>query len=289
DEKYHKIRMNAVDENFLPAMDIALIDGRNFQKDNSADHTGGAIVNEAFVKEFGLTDPIGKKLPGRFKEQVIGVVKDFNFESLHTKIEPLVLTMKWDSMLRYTEDVMFSSSTEPRVSVRMAGGDLNDNILLLQNAWKKIVPNQNFDYHFLDESLAAQYREDQRVSKIILVASALAIFIACMGLFGLATLVVNRRTKEIGIRKILGAGYASIISLVSKDFVVIVIIAAVIAFPLAFYAMDKWLQNFEYRTVIRWWIFLLAAIVALVVTRLTVGFHAMRVAVSNPVKNLSTE
>lgn len=288
-KKYRNINMNMVDADFLSTMRIELIEGRNFQKDNSADISDAVIVNQSFVNEFGWKNPIGQKLPGGFSQHVIGVVKDFNFESLHTKIQPVVLALQADSMAKQTNDINISYPPEPRVSARLQPGNLSANIQMLKDAWKEVAPDQDFDYHFLDESIAAQYANERRVSKMILLASVLSIFIACMGLFGLATLVVNRRTKEIGIRKILGAGYASIITLVSKDFVIIVGIAALVAFPLAFYAMSKWLQNFEYRIVITWWMFLLAAAVALLITLFTVGFQAMRVAISSPVKSLRTE
>ena len=289
EKKYRNIKMNAVDADFIPTMGIKIIAGRNFQEGNSDDRIEGVIVNQAFVNEFGWKDPIGQRLPGRFNEKVIGVVRDFNFESLHTKIQPLVLALQWDSMMNHTNDVMISQSPEPRVSVRLAAGNLSGTMALLRAAWKKVAPDQNFDYHFLDESLTAQYSEEQHVSMMILVASFLSIFIACMGLFGLATLVVNRRTKEIGIRKILGASYTHVVSLISKDFILTVCIAALIAFPLAFYAMSKWLQNFEYRVAISWWMFLIAAVAALVITLVTVGYHALRVAIANPVKSLRTE
>jgi len=289
EKKYRNIQVNEVDADFIPVMGIQLIQGRNFQQENTADVTDGVIVNESFVNEFRYADPVGKKLPGDFSQHIIGVVKDFNFQSLHSKIQPLVLALQADSMANQTSDLSINYAPEPRVSVRLATGNLSSSIQLLRDAWKKIAPDQDFDYHFLDESVAAQYSDERRVSRIILLASSLSIFIACMGLFGLATLIVTRRTKEIGIRKILGAGYANIIALISKDFVVIVCIAAIIAFPLAFFAMNKWLQNFEYRISISWWMFLAGAVSALIITLITVGFQAMKVATANPVNSLRTE
>jgi putative ABC transport system permease protein len=288
-KKYRTLNMNMVDEDFIPAMNIQLVEGRNFQKDNSNDKRDAVIVNETFVNDFGMKEPIGKKLPGNFSQHIIGVVKDFNYESLHSKIQPLVLVLQADSMGNQTNDLNINITPQPRVSVRLAAGSLSSSIDLLRDAWKKIAPEQDFDYHFLDESVAAQYANEQRVGKIILLASGLSIFIVCMGLFGLATLVVNRRTKEIGIRKILGASYAHVLSIISKDFMITVGIASVIAFPLAFYAMSKWLQNFEYRISMSWWMFLLAALSALMITLITVGFQAMKVAIANPVKSLRTE
>src|SRR5688500_10118796 len=185
-------------------MNIKMAQGRNFEENNTADVAGSIIVNEAFVKEFGITDPIGKKV-GPYPHQIIGVVKDFNFESLHTKVKPLMLGMSMDTIVRTSENASFSSSSQPRISVQFRGGDPAANIAALKKAWKTVAPNQEFEYQFLDESIAALYRQEERTSTIVKLASALSIFIACMGLFGLATLTVTRRTKEIGVRKVLGA------------------------------------------------------------------------------------
>ncbi|HYE55425.1 MAG TPA: FtsX-like permease family protein, partial [Chitinophagaceae bacterium] len=160
---------------------------------------------------------------------------------------------------------------------------------LLKQAWKTVQPAQDFAYNFLDDRIAAQYQQEQRTNTIVKLASALSIFIACMGLFGLATLTVVRRTKEIGIRKVLGASVTTIVGLLSKDFVRLVLIAAVIAFPLAWWAMNNWLSDFAYKTNIGWWVYAIAAVVALLIALATVSFQAIRAALSNPVKSLRTE
>jgi putative ABC transport system permease protein len=286
---YRSLQYNEVDANFLQSMHVQPTQGRLFDEKNPADISTAAVVNEAFVKEFGLTDPIGKKLPGPWDQQIIGVVKNFHYESLHTPIRPLMMTMKIDSVARRTENISFQSAAQPRISVRVKGGDLAQNIEILRAAWKKVMPGVDFEYQFLDESIAAQYRQEQRTSTIVKLASALSIFIACMGLFGLATLTVVRRTKEIGIRKVLGASIPNIVRLLSKDFLRLVVVAAVIAFPLAWWAMSDWLKDFAYRVDIAWWVYLLAAILALIVALLTVGFQAIRAAIANPVKSLRTE
>jgi putative ABC transport system permease protein len=270
-------------------MNIKLVSGRGFDERNISDSNTAAVVNEAFVKEFGLGEAVGKKLPGKFEQYIIGVVKDFNFESLHTRVQPLLLTMKIDSVARRTENISFNAPPQPRISVRLKRGDLAQNIELLKQVWKKVMPSQDFEYQFLDERIAAQYQVEQRTGTVVKLASALSIFIACMGLFGLATLTVVRRTKEIGIRKVLGAGVPNIIGLLSKDFLRLVIIAAVIAFPLAWWAMNNWLKDFAYRIQIAWWVYVLAGVAALLVALLTVGYQAMKAAVANPVKSLRTE
>ncbi len=286
---YRNFRMNAVDPDFVKTMGLQIVNGRNFSADNSADITNSMIVNEALVKEYGWSDPIGKKLPGSFEQQVIGVVKDFHFESLHNLIQPLALVIRPDSMFRKANDINFSSSPQPRINIRMKPGNIGEQVAALKTAWNSVAPGQDFEYRFLDESLNAMYRNDQRIGSVVRYASVLSIFIACMGLFGLATLVVARRTKEIGIRKVLGADVKTLVGLLSKDFVILVAIAAVIAFPIAWWALHKWLQDFAYRISIEWWVFIVAGAAALLITLLTVSFQAIKAAIANPVKSLRTE
>ncbi len=291
DEKgvYRNFRLNAIDADFVNTMDLEIIAGRNFLASNSADLTSAVIVNETFVKEYGWSDPIGKKLPGRYRQEVIGVVKDFHFESLHSKIQPLALAMRPDSIFRWSNDIAMVFSPQPRINVRLKGGNLQEQVAFLQAAWKSVAPDQDFEYRFLDESLNAMYREEQRLGKVVRIASVLSIFIACMGLFGLATLVVVRRTKEIGIRKVLGADVKGLVGLLSKDFIVLVGIAALVAFPIAWWALNKWLQDFAYRISIEWWVFIAAAAATLLIALLTVSFQAVKAAIANPVKSLRTE
>ncbi len=291
DEKgvYRNFRMNAIDADFVNTMNLEIIAGRNFLASNSADLTSAVIVNETFVKEYGWSDPIGKKLPGRYQQEVIGVVKDFHFESLHSKIQPLALAMRPDSMFRYSNDIAMVFSPQPRINVRLKSGNLQEQVAFLQAAWKSVAPDQDFEYRFLDESLNAMYREEQRLGNVVRIASVLSIFIACMGLFGLATLVVVRRTKEIGIRKVLGADVKGLVGLISKDFIVLVGIAALVAFPIAWWALNKWLQDFAYRISIEWWVFIAAAAATLLIALMTVGVQAIKAAIANPVKSLRTE
>jgi len=288
DKKYRQLRANIVDADFLKTMNIRLVAGRNFSPDKS-DASTGFLVNEALVEAYGWKNAIGQKLPGKFDAEVIGVMKDFNYESLHTKVQPLVLAASEEPINRGIEDVNISYPPQARISVLMQGGNLSRNVEILKQAWNRIENVQAFDYKFLDETLVAQYAREQRINKIILLAAGLSIFIACMGLFGLATLIVNRRVKEIGIRKILGAHYTSIVALVSKDFIVVVIISALIAFPITLYSMSKWLEDFAYRIQVSWWMFALSALLTLGITLCTVGFQALRAALVNPVNSLRTE
>lgn len=285
---FRQFRFNAVDEDFIQTMGLRLVAGRNFEKGNLSD-SNSIIVNEALVKEYGWKDPIGQKLPGKYTQPVIGVVKDFHFESLHTDIKPVAMALKPDSVRRASTDMNASFSLAPRISVRLRGGNLEEDLLFLKASWKAVAGNQDFEYSFLDEALNAAYSQDERLGNIVRYASLLSVFIACMGLFGLATLVVGRRTKEIGIRKVLGAGAGSIVTLLSKDFVVLVLLAAGGAFPVAWWALSGWLNDFAYRIDIPVWIFFTAAVLAMAVAFVTVSFHAVRAALVNPVKSLRTE
>jgi len=286
---YRSFQFNAVDPYFLKTMGIQLAEGRNFSESNIADSMSSMIVNEAMLNLFGWKNGVGRKLPGKIEQQIVGVVKDFNYQSLHTKVQPLALIIKPDSFFRRIENISFGSPLQPRISVRLKTGNLAASLATLKQVWKKVVPDQEFEYRFLDESIAAQYRQEQRTSTIVKLASALSIFISCMGLFGLATLTVVRRTREIGIRKVLGASVNSVVRLLSKEFLVLVIIAALIAFPLGWWAMNKWLQDFAYRIHIEWWVFPVAGIAALLIALLTVSFQAIKAALANPVKSLRTE
>ena len=286
---FRQFRMNAIDANFLKTMNLELIAGRDFSKDNPSDVFGSIIINEAMAKEYGWNDPIGKRIGGKYEQQVIGVVRDFNFESLHTPIQPLVLVMRPDTIIRRSSDISYSFSFSPRISVRLGPGNLQNQIASLKTAWNSVAGDQDFEYRFLDEALNAAYEQEQRLGNIVRYASVFSIFIACMGLFGLATLVVTRRTKEIGIRKVLGADVKSIVSLLSKEFVWLVLIASLIAFPAAWLALNTWLQDFAYRIPLTWWVFLAASVAALFVAIITVSVQAIRAALSNPVKSLRTE
>jgi putative ABC transport system permease protein len=286
---YRSFQFNAVDPYFLKTMGIELAEGRDFSANNPADQISSMIVNEALVKQFGWKSGVGQKLPGRIEQQIVGVVKDFNYQSLHTRVEPLAMIIKPDTFFRRINDINFSSPLQPRISVRLKAGNLTANLATLKQVWKTVAPDQEFEYRFLDETIAAQYRAEQRTGTIVKIASTLSIFIACMGLFGLATLTVVRRTREIGIRKVLGASVGSVVQLLSKEFLVLVIIAALIAFPLGWWAMNKWLEDFAYKIHIAWWVFPIAGILALLIALLTVSFQAIKAALANPVKSLRTE
>ncbi len=286
---YRNFRMNAIDQDFVTTTGLQIVAGRNFDAGNPADLNNAMLVNETLVKEYGWKDPIGRKLPGSYGQQVVGVVRDFHFESLHNPIQPLALVLQADSMFRHSNDVGFTIAAQPRITIRMRPGNIQQQLAGLQQAWKKVVADQDFEYRFLDDSLNNMYSAEQRLGTIVRLASVLSIFIACMGLFGLATLIVARRTKEIGIRKVLGADIKGLVGLISKDFVVLVVVASLIAFPVAWWALNRWLEDFAYRIKIDWWVFLLASILSLVIALVTVSFQAIKAAIANPVNSLKVE
>lgn len=271
----------SVDENYIPTLDIKMLQGRNFSPQFPADSTG-IIINEAAAKFLATKDLLNKKLyeikdvntKALYELQIIGVVKNFNFSSLRDVITPLALKLGKDN---------------GNISVRINTSDIPNVLAQIKNKWKAIAPLQPFDYSFMDEDFNKLYTAEQRAGQIFITFAALAIIIACLGLFGLITYAAEQRIKEIGIRKVLGASVNNIAGMLSKDFLKLVLIASLIAFPVAWWSMNKWLQDFAYRINISWWIFLLSGIIALVIAVLTVSSQTIKAALKNPVKSLRTE
>ena len=258
---------------------LEMAEGRFFSKDHPSD-SAGVVLNEAGVKALGIKDPIGKIVirPGNISRyEVIGVMKDFNYESLHEKIRPLAISL-------------FNRGEYSRfVSARVFPGDYQNTISSLERVWKKYAGNTVFQYNFLDQNLQSLYLSDQRAGKIAATFSALALLIACLGLLGLAAFITEQRTKEIGIRKVLGASVSEVIALLSSEFMKWVLIANIVAWPLAYYAMSKWLQNFAYRVNMNIWIFVASGALALIVALCTVSSQAIKAAMVNPVESLHYE
>ncbi len=275
------VRIMTCDVDFAKTYKLEMKQGRFFSNEHPSD-TATVVVNEAVAKAFGVKNIVGKYIvfPGNvqtFTYQIIGVVKDFNYESLHNEIRPLVIRL-------YT-DKQFGQF----VSVRIAPNNFQSTIAFLENTWKKYAGNEAFEYNFLDKDLANLYLDEQRTSNIATTFSILAIFIACLGLLGLAAFVTEQRTKEIGIRKSLGASVPEIVILLSKEFTKWVLIANAIAWPLAYFIMNEWLRNFAYRINITPWVFFISGIIALLIALLTVSIHAIRAATANPIKSLRYE
>jgi putative ABC transport system permease protein len=282
-EKLVDLQTMSCDLDFAKTYDLQMADGRFFSKDHPSD-SDAVVVNQEVQKAFGLKKIIGKYLvlPGETRAdqrrlEVIGVMKDFNYHSLHEPIRPLVIGL------------LKKSNVGPFVTVHLAPGNHLKTIAYIENAWKKYAGAEEFNFNFLDESLQKLYATDQRTSKIAGAFSVLAIFIACLGLLGLAAFITEQRTKEIGIRKVLGASVPEVITLLSAQFAKWVLIANVVAWPLAYYVMNNWLNNFAYRTSMSIWIFAASGALALVIALLTVSSHAIKAATANPVKSLRYE
>jgi putative ABC transport system permease protein len=266
-----------VDEDYIKTMDIKMTDGRNFSKQMATD-TAAIIVNEAFVKAYGEKHPLDRTVYrdsyGIQPYHIVGIMKDFHFKSLHEKITPVVLA--------YAED-------RGAISIRVKASGIAALISQIETRWKKLSPNQQFSYSFMDQDFDATYRSEQRVGEIFISFSTLAILIACLGLFGLAAYAAEQRNKEIGIRKVLGASVTTIVSMLSKDFIKLVFIAIVLASPLAYISMHWWLQGFAYRMDIQWWILAIAGITAILIAFVTISFQSIKAALGNPVKSLRSE
>jgi putative ABC transport system permease protein len=289
DEKgKHDISLNAmpVDLDFIKTLQMKLIAGRDFQQsdfammDTSNDYQNyhqPYLINETLAKKIGWTpeQAIGQTIEKGATGPVVGVIKDFNFSSLHDPVGPLLIFLNRD----YSRDFM----------LRINGNDVPQTLSRLEMVWKQRITDRPFHYHFLDEDYNKLYQAEQRSSSLLSVAAMLAIILACLGLFGLAAFTTAQRTKEIGIRKVLGAHAGSITLLVSKNFLALVVIAIAIAIPLAWVIGNKWLQDFAYRINISWWVFLAAGAAALLIAFLTVSFHSIKAAMANPVKSLRTE
>jgi putative ABC transport system permease protein len=269
-----------VDDQYMPTLGMKLLAGRNFSADFGTDSTA-IVLNETAAKTFGWgKQAIGHTLTrpqndgAKVTYRVIGIVEDFHFRSLHERIAPLVMTL---------------GKTGGFLIVKTKSQDVTGLLDVLKRQWTILLPDEPFVYSFLDESFNATYRAEQRTGQIVGIFAGLTIFIACLGLFGLATFTAEQRTKEIGVRKVLGASVFSIVGLLSKDFLKLVLVAIVIASPIAYYAMHRWLQDFAYRVDINWWVFALAGLPAVGIALLTVSFQSVKAALVNPVKSLRSE
>ena len=273
------IKYVRVDEGFIPTYNIQLVKGRNFIGPNSSD-TSSFVLNQAAVRALGIqTDEevIGKQFKyGGRNGQIVGIINDFNFESLHQRILPLVL-------FNSTEQNDYG-----RISVKVSG-NTQQALQHIEATWKKYLPEVPFDYSFLDNRFADLYKAEQQQQVIFTTFAGIAIFIACLGLFGLSAFTITQRVKEIGIRKVLGASIGSIVALLSKDFLLLVAFAAIIAFPITWFAMHNWLSDFAYRIDISWWVFVIAAGIALLIAFVTISVQTIKAALANPVKSLRSE
>lgn len=272
------------DYDFVKSLGMEIVQGRDFSRDIVSDTLYAVLVNEAMVKRMAWTNPLGKKfvLTGAgpngtdIEKRVVGVIRDYHQNSLYEVIEPLMVVL--DKNGRF----MFVKTEE---------GDVRKSLAAMERAWKEIFPNNPFEFDFLDQDFNSQYKADEKRSQIFTLFSALTVTIACLGLLGLAAFTTEQRTKEIGVRKVIGASVQGLVVLVSKEFFLLVGIGMVLAFPAAWYVTDDWLQNFAYRIQLsgEWMTFVASAFLAFVITLVTVGYHVVRAASANPVKSLRDE
>jgi len=279
------IKYVAVDQDFVSTYSIPIVAGRNFSRDYATDTTS-FLLNVAATRALAIRHPqdiVGKNFRyGNVLGKVIGVMADINFESLHQAIVPLVLILP---------DNKDAANAFGRISIKIAGNKDNITAALahLEKTWKTYLPEVPFDYNFLDEKFQQLYQSEERQGTLFTVFSGIAIFIACLGLLGLSSFSISQRIKEIGIRKVLGASTTGLVRLLSVDFLRLIALAALIAFPIAWYAMHNWLSDFAYRISIQWWVFGLAGLLAAIVALVTISFQALKAALASPVKSLRSE
>jgi putative ABC transport system permease protein len=271
------------DYDFVDTYGFEVTHGRQFSKEFSTDIDGAILINHAGVREIGYTpeEAVGKKL-FRFLEMdefqeltIVGVVKDFHFKSLHKIIEPCLMVL---------DPANFDT-----ISIRILPGDVRGTLGFIQQKWGEIFPGEQFEFNFLDNRIDLLYKSEGRMRDLFLVFSILSIFVACLGLFGLAAFTAEERTKEIGVRKVMGASSTNILFLLSKEFIKWVLVANVIAWPVAYFVMNKWLQNFAYQTSVGLWPFILSAILALLIALFTVSYQSIKAAITDPVECLRYE
>ena len=279
DMQIANLELYFVDFDYIPNYSMKMVAGRAFSRDFKTDTTQAMVLNESAVKLLGYASP-GDAVGKRFRQwgregKIIGVMKDFHFRSLQQEIKPL------------------SMRIEPNgchlISASITGNNVPATLAAIEEKWKTLIPNRPFNYFFLDEFFDRQYRSEQRFGNLFLNFAILAIFISCLGLLGLASYSTYQRTREIGIRKVMGASVSGIVHLLSKEFLALLFIAFVIASPIAWLVMHRWLEDFSYRIGIHWWIFMISGTIAFVVAIFTVSFQAIRAALANPVISLRTE
>lgn len=272
--------IDIVDEDYLPTLKIPMVQGRNFSKDFPSDSSQSILVNEAFVKEAGWKNPIGQTVDffsRNRKFQVVGVVKDYHYNSLYETIKPQLFTCHPDM------------GTFAQLSIKIKPTNTPNSLKFIEKTFKNLRPTQPYIYDFKDQNNQKQYEKEAKWKQIISFSAILIIFISCIGLFGLATLSAEKRTKEIGIRKVLGANALAIVSMLTKDFLKLVLASVVFAFPLAWWSANKFLESYPYRIAIDGWMFALVLVILVLITILTISYQALKSALANPVKSLRTE
>jgi len=266
-----------VDYDYLKTLDIKLIDGRDFSREFATD-SNAVLVNEAMAKQISTQNALGADLPmsDQFKSRVIGVFKNYNFRSLHDDIMPLTLVMDKNYPINY-------------IFVKVRPGNLIQGFDDVSQKWKTTFPSVDYKGSWLNENTEKQYKKEKRLSVIFISSAIIAILISCIGLVAISIMIMVQRTKEIGIRKVLGSSVGSIVMLLSSDFIKLVALAALISFPIGWWIMSNWLKGYAYRISIEWWVFALAGITAIIIAFVTISFQSIKAAIANPVKSLRSE
>ncbi len=288
---YRTFNLNVVDDEYIPMLKMQMIAGRNFSDESLTDKRRSVIVNEAFAKEYGWTDPIGKRIPGKnfLEHEVIGVVKDFNYSSLYAKVQPLVMVEDPSIIFKGIENVNIDNSPIPKLLVRLKAGATSAGLDRLKEVWSKIAGEEEMSFAFADQSMAKQYKSDQNLGKIVSIAAVLAIVIASLGLYALASLAMQNRTKEISIRKVMGANQNSLLVLLSKEYIILIAVCLIISVPITWYLMSNWLSTFEYHVSIGAGIFLMAGGISMLIAIATISYQTLKTVWTNPVKSLKYE
>jgi len=291
DQQTRRMNINFVDTDYLNMMGIEVVAGRGFSEEITSDKRRAIIVNQALVDDYGWDNAIGKKLSGNnFDDhEIIGVVENFNYKSLRTSVEPLAISIQPSLLLSGVNNIGFASSPSPRISLKISSENVPETLTTLEQIWATVSPGTPFDFQFLDSSIDSQYRQEEQLQKIAMTGSTLAIIIACLGLFGLVSLMISRRVKEIGIRKVLGASAANITVLVNKEFTKLVMISIALAVPLAWYAISIWLDDFAYKADMGFWVYITAGGMALFISWATISIQSIKAARVDPVKSLKSE
>jgi len=290
DGTYKRFFANVVDHNFQETMHLRLNEGRFFDQDKPSDATRAIVINQAFADAYGWTDPLAERIPGEFNEhEIIGVVENFNYSSLHSQIQPAAMSMSQGLIFSGASDFDYQGNIIPRIAFRVSGNNVPATIEYLESVWEAAAGGLPFSYQFVDQDLASQYIQESRLSTIITLGSILAMLIAGLGLFGLAAISVARRTKEIGIRKTLGASTGHIVAIFGKEFSALVIVALIVSIPVGWFALNRWLETFAYRTEMGVLPFVVAGLSAFLLMWLAVSSQSLKAAWADPVEALRDE
>lgn len=288
---FHRFRINAIDQGYLETFNIKMKEGRSFIPDNLADEKTSIILNQAAVDHFGLSDPIGKKLPGSDfgDHKIVGITEDFNYSSLHSQIEPLILIQDYDAIYQGIHDHDYDDSPVPKLVVKYRTENLSEIYNLIEKEWKAAFPNEELRLSFTDENIQAQYESEQKMNRLVRFATLLSILVASFGLLGMTILLINSKIKEISIRKVIGASELTLFALLARSFAPQLIIGILLSVPLTILFMTKWLENFAYQIQISPLIFLAGAVISSLIALLVISYHTLKAARVNPVESMRRE